>query len=137
MTQKHRSLSNPKGVHPPVGRYHHLARAKASELLFLAGQVAVDEDGSMIGEGDAGAQTRKAFENVGVVLEGAGASFDDIVQITTYLVGRESLPSYFDSRAQVFDEIFPNGDYPPNTLLIIGGLVDEKMLVEIEVVAAV
>ena len=136
MTQPHIFLSNPSSVHPPVGRYHHLARVEASELLFLAGQVAIDGDGNFVGEGDAGAQTRQAYANIGKILEEAGASFSDIVQINTYLVGQENLQSYLDGRAEVFDEIFPGGVGPPNTLLFVAGLFEEEMLVEIEIVAA-
>ena len=132
----HRTLLNPSTVHPPVGRYHHVARVRASEFLFLAGQVAVDDDGSMVGVGDAGAQTRKAYENIGKVLEGVGASFSDVTHINTYLVGRENLQSYMDERAKVFDEIFPEGVGPPNTLVFVDALFEDEMLVEIQVVAA-
>ena len=46
MTRPHRSLESPDAVHPPVGRYSHLARFKASETLVLAGQVAIDQEGA-------------------------------------------------------------------------------------------
>jgi enamine deaminase RidA (YjgF/YER057c/UK114 family) len=89
MTQTHRSLENPDAVHPPVGRYSHLARFKASETLVLAGQVAIDLEGRLVGEGDLAAQTRQVFDNIGRILEGAGASFDNVVEFTTYVVGRD------------------------------------------------
>ncbi len=136
MTPSKRTLSNPDRVHAPLGPYSHLARVRSDELLFLAGQVAVDASGSLVGRGDAAAQTRKAIENIGEILRGAGASFADVVQLTTYVVGRRSVQPYLDARTQVFAEIFPNGDYPPNTLLVISGLFDEDMLVEITAVAA-
>ena len=136
MTRPDGSLSNPSDVHAPVGRYHHLARITARELLFLAGQVAVDADGELVGKGDAGVQTVQAYRNIGAVLESAGASYDDIVQLTTYVVGRHSVQPYLDARAELFEEIFPDGQYPPNTLLVIDGLVDEGMLVEVTAVAA-
>jgi enamine deaminase RidA (YjgF/YER057c/UK114 family) len=123
-------------VHHPVGRYAHLARVKAEELLFLAGQVSVDENGDVVGKGDAGAQTLKAYRNIGTILESAGASFANVVQLTTYVVGRESVQPYLDARTDLFAEIFPDGSYPPNTLLVISGLVDPDMLVEVMAVAA-
>ena len=113
-----------------------MARVKSGELLFLAGQVGVDVSGSLVGRGDAGAQTRKAYENIGEILRSAGASFSDVVQLTTYVVRRRSVQPYLDARTQVFEEIFPDGEYPPNTLLVISGLFDEDMLVEITAVAA-
>lgn len=54
MTHPHRELSNPSGVSPPLGKYSHVAEVTASKLLFLAGQVSVDEVGSLVGEGDVG-----------------------------------------------------------------------------------
>ena len=129
-------MSNPKGVHQPVGRYHHLARVKASEFLFLAGQVAIDDNGDFVGEEDAGAQTRQAYANIGNILAAAGAGFGHLVQINTYLVGQGNLDSYLAGRADVFAEIFPEGVGPPNTLVFVDALFEPKMLVEIEVVAA-
>ena len=136
MTPLERTLANPEGVHPPVGRYSHVARVKASEMLYLAGQVGVDENGDLIGEGDAQAQTHQAYENIGTLLESEGASFQNVVQLTTYVVGRESIQPYLDARTDLFAEIYPDGDYPPNTLLVIGGLVRPEMLVEVTAVAA-
>ena len=112
-----------------------MARVRAGELLFLAGQVAVDEKGALVGRGDAAAQTKQAYRNIGRVLQSAGASFDDIVQLTTYVVGRGSVQPYLDARTEVFAEIFPAADYPPNTLLVIDGLLDKEMLVEVTAVA--
>jgi len=59
-----------------------------------------------------------------------------VVEFTTYLVGRESVQPYLDARTEVFPSIFPDKDYPANTLLIIGGLIKEELLVEIKAVAA-
>ena len=70
------TLSNPGGVRPPAGWYHHLARVEGARLLFLAGQVGLDQDGRLAGNGDVHAQLHQAFRNIGKVLESAGASFD-------------------------------------------------------------
>ena len=57
-------------------------------------------------------------------------------KFTTYVVGRDSVQGFIDGRNQVFPDIFPNGDYPPNTLLVVDGLVRDEFLVEIKAVAA-
>ena len=62
--------------------------------------------------------------------------FDNVVEFTTYVVGRDSVQGFIDGRNQVFPDIFPGGDYPPNTLLVVDGLVREEFLVEIKAVAA-
>ena len=136
MSRLGRLTPHPAGVHPPVGKYSHLAGVTAGELLFLAGQVALDADGKLVGEGDAAAQTKQAYRNIGEILKSAGASFDNVVQLTTYVVGRGSVQPYLDARTELFAEIFPDGSYPPNTLLVISGLVHEGMLVEVTAVAA-
>jgi len=105
-------------------------------LLYVAGQVGVDPSGSLVGKGDAAAQTRQALENIGHVLTAAGADFGDVVEFTTYVVGRESVPGYLEGRSEVYPDIYPDGDFPPNTLLVVAGLVNEDFLVEIKAVAA-
>ena len=109
---------------------------KAGSLLFVAGQTAMNSKGILVGEGDAAAQTRQAFENIGHVLESAGASFSDVVEFTTYLVGIESVEPFMETRTELFRELYPEGDYPTNTLLNIVSLAGSKALVEIKAVAA-
>lgn len=132
-----RLTANPPDVPDPVGMYSHIVRVEAKELLFLAGQVAVDADGNTLGKGDAGAQTLIAYEYIGNILADAGASYKDIVQVRTYIVGQENLPSYLDARKELFEKIYADGVYPPNTLVFVQALFEPDMLVEIEVIAAI
>ena len=127
---------NPANAPKPLGAYSHAVKVTAGSLLYVAGQVGVDSGGNLVGRGDVAAQTRQVFRNLGAVLAGAGASFGNVVEFTTYLVGRESIQPFIEARTQLFPSLFPNGDYPPNTLLVIDGLVHEDMLVEIKAVAA-
>jgi enamine deaminase RidA (YjgF/YER057c/UK114 family) len=120
----------------PLGAYSVGMTVTAQKLIFVAGQVGVDLAGALVGPGDAAAQTRQVFQNIGGVLESAGAGFNNVVEFTTYVVGREAVQGFIDGRSQVFPEIFPDGDYPPNTLLVVDGLVREEFLVEIKAVAA-
>ena len=131
------SFSNPDGVHAPVGRYSHLVRTTATEILYLAGQVGVDVDGNLVGEGDIGLQLRQTYKNIGAILESAGASYADIVSVVTYVVGTESLQPYQEARVDLFDEMWPDGRFPPNTLLAINGLARPEMLVEVTATAVV
>ena len=120
----------------PLGAYSVGMLVNAGRLLYVAGQLGVDANGSLTGPGDAAAQTRQVLENIGHVLEAAGAGFSNVVEFTTYVVGRGSVQGFIDGRNQVFPQIFPNADYPPNTLLVVEGLVREEFLVEIKAVAA-
>ena len=129
-------FTNPSEVHVPVGKYSHLVSVAPAGLLFLAGQIAVDTDGNAVGEGDIAAQTRETYRNIGVVLGSVGASFSDVVQFTTYVVGQELVRPYLAARTAVFEELYPDGIYPPNTLLVVSGLVREEYLLEVTTVAA-
>ena len=135
MPNLQRTTLNPANAPKPLGAYSHAVKVSPGSLLYIAGQVGVDSNGSLVGP-DVGAQTRQVFQNIGHVLAGAGATFANVVEFTTYLVGRSSIQPFIEARTQLFPSLFPNGDYPPNTLLVISGLVQEELLVEIKAVAA-
>ena len=120
----------------PLGAYSLGISVRAGKLVYVAGQVGVDSNDNLVGKGDAAAQTRQALENIGHVLAAAGAGFSDVVEFTTYVVGRSSVQGYLDGRGGVYPTIYPNGEFPTNTLLVVAGLVNEDLLVEIKAVAA-
>ena len=136
MAALQRTVVNTPQAPQPIGAYSQAIRIKAGELVFVAGQVGLDADGDMVGRGDVAAQTRQVFHNIGQILASVGASFGNVVEFTTYVVGRESVQGFIEARTDIFPTIFPDADYPPNTLLIIDGLVREEFLVEVKAVAA-
>ena len=131
-----RRTINPEGVPAPIGAYSAVVQANCGRVAYLAGQVALNADGNLVGAGDVGAQTKQVFQNLGKALEGIGASWSDVLEFTSYLVGRESVQPFIQARSEIFPSMFPNGDYPANTLLVIDGLVREDLLVEVKAVAA-
>ncbi len=135
MAQLERTVIDPEQLQTPGGEYSSGLKVKAGSLLFVAGQTAMNSKGILVGEGDAAAQTRQAFENIGHILESAGASFSDVVEFTTYLVGIESVQPFMEARTELFRELYPEGDYPTNTLLNIVSLAGSKALVEIKALA--
>lgn len=135
MSELQRCILEPSGVAPPAGKYSHAIRARGGEILFVAGQIATDGDGNLVGDGDVAAQTRQVFANIGNVLKSAGGSFGDVVEFTYYLVGRGVVQPFLDARTEIFDEAFPDGEYATATLLVIEGLVREDLLLEVSAVA--
>lgn len=123
---------NPSGVGAPFSAYSHLART--ADLLFVAGQVGIDEHNAIAGP-DVAAQTVRAYDNVRTVLESQGATLRDVVRFVTYLTSREHVPAFYATRETYFAEHYPDGQYPPNTLLIVSGLVRLELLVEIDATA--
>jgi enamine deaminase RidA (YjgF/YER057c/UK114 family) len=131
------SIYNPAELGTPLGPYSQVARVKANELLFIAGMVAVDANGQLVGEGDFEAQTSQVFGNIHAALRSAGADWSNVVQFTTYLVHSQDVPRFMDFRLRAFPKMFVNASYPPNTLLIVDRLVREALLIEVQTVAAI
>ncbi|HEY2136865.1 MAG TPA: RidA family protein [Xanthobacteraceae bacterium] len=129
-------LINPDALGKPLGQYSHMARVKASEYLFVAGQVAVDKAGNVVGADDFDAQCVQAFANIAAALASQGAGWANVVEFTTYLVDSQDIAKFMKFRLREFPRMFPDGAYPPNTLLMIDRLVGEAFLVEVKVVAA-
>ena len=130
-------IVNPEALGKPLGQYSHMTRVKASEFLFIAGQLGVDKDGKFAGDGGFDAQCVQTFANIEVALKSAGAGWANVVQFTTYLVHSQDIPNFMKYRLREFPKMFSNGAYPPNTLLMIDRLVLEPALIEVQAVAAV
>ena len=121
----------------PLGLYSHVSRVKSGNTIYIAGQVGVDAQGNLVGPGDFAAQMRQTFVNLDIALEAAGGSFADVAKFTTYITRDTDLPAFMETRKAIFAQIYPKGDYPPNTLLVISRLVKPELLIEIEAIAAV
>jgi enamine deaminase RidA (YjgF/YER057c/UK114 family) len=128
-------ILNPDALGKPLGQYSHMTRVKASEFLFIAGQVAV-KDGKLVGADDFDAQCVQTFANIEAALKSAGAGFANVVEFTTYLVHSQDIAKFMTFRLREFPRMFPGGAYPPNTLLIVDRLVQEGFLIEVSAVAA-
>ena len=130
------SIYNPSTLGAPLGQYNHVTRVRADEFLFLAGMLAADRDGNVVGTDDFDAQTAQVFGNISEALASAGAGFANVVQFTTYLVHSQDIEKFMAFRLREFPKLFPSGIYPPNTLLIVDRLVREAFLVEVQTIAA-
>ena len=129
-------FENPDALGKPLGQYSHMTRVKASEYLFIAGQVAVDKAGNVIGADDFDAQCVQTFANIETALASQGAGWANVVEFTTYLVHSQDIPKFMAYRTREFPKLFAGGAYPPNTLLMIDRLVKEEFLIEVSAVAA-
>ena len=121
-------IYNVEALGKPLGQYSHVARVKADEYLFIAGMLAPGETFD--------AQCSGAFAQIEAALKSAGAGWGNIVQFTTYLVHSQDIPNFMKWRLREFPRLFPDGRYPPNTLLVIDRLVQEQYLIEVQTLAA-
>ena len=129
-------ILNPPSLGVPLGQYSQITRVKASEFLFIAGQLSCDKQGAVVGAGDFDRQCQQVFANLGDALQSVGAGWGNIVQFTTYLVHSQDIQNFMNFRLRTFPQMFPNGAYPPNTLLMVDRLVQEPFLVEVQAIAA-
>ena len=129
-------IINPDSLGKPMGQYSQIARVKAAETLYIAGQLSGDKEGNIVGADDFDAQCAPGFANIRTALESCGAGWGNVVQFTTYLVHSQDIPKFMQYRLREFPRMFPSGAYPPNTLLMVDRLVKEPFLVEVQTVAA-
>jgi 2-iminobutanoate/2-iminopropanoate deaminase len=123
-----------KELGPTLGMYSHGMVAPAGEIVVVAGQVGMD-GGRLVGPGDVVAQTRQTFANIDKVLRAAGCGMRDVVRFQTFLTYASDIEPFMRARRDVFPGYFPDGVYPPNTLLVVSRLVQPELLVEIEAMA--
>ena len=122
-------IHNIEAIGKPVGPYSHVARVKSDETLYIAG---------MLSPGDGfEAQCSGVFSQIEQALKSEGGGWRNVVQFTTYLVHSQDIAKFYKWREREFPRMFPDGKYPPNTLLIIDRLVQEQFLIEIQTIAAV
>ena len=106
----------------------------AGDLVSVAGQVGVDRDNQVVGP-DVTSQALQTYENIRLILESQGATLRDIVRFVVYLVAADDVAGFYAAREQYFGEHFAEGEYPPNTLLIVQALVKPELRIEIDATA--
>ena len=119
----------------PTGLYRpptYSPVVKAGNTIYIAGQTAMDVSGSLVGKGDIKVQVAQVFRNIMTALASVGASYTNLVKVTTYLTSAAYIEGYRTVRSQ-----FLISNLPASTLLVIKGLAQANMLVEIDAIAVV
>ena len=123
---------NPEGMMRP-GAYTPVVAARGGRTLYVAGQVALNETGELVGAGDLAAQAEQVYRNVGLALKGAGATFDDLVKITVYVVNLR--PEHRDVMSKARARHVNRDNPPASTLVGVQALARDGFLIEIEAIA--
>src|SRR5689334_10483978 len=125
---------SPAGLSKPIG-YSHVVAASGGTTVYISGQVAFDAAGNVVGEGDHRRQAEQVFANLQLALAAAGAGFENLVKVSYFVVGltRDVTLALREVRAG-----FISAEHPPaSTLIAVAGLVDPRLLIEVEAVAVV
>jgi len=125
---------NPPGSPTPKS-YHHVVTTAPGKLIFISGQVSLDSDRNIAGEGDVLAQARQAMRNLKSAVEAGGGQISDVVQITTHVVNYD--PVQLEDITRTIAEFFEPECLPTNTLVGINSLSTEGLLIEIGGMAVV
>ena len=128
---------NPPSLAKPAG-YSHGVEVQGGKTLYIAGQVAFDKDGKLVGAGDIVAQFRQICQNLNAVLLSRAGRLNDIVKLTIFVLDRAAYKARAREIGLVYREFFGR-HYPAMTLLEVKGLYDDDQgcLIEIEAVAVV
>jgi len=126
---------NPPKLGTPPG-YSQVVDVRASRLVFIAGQTALDREGKVVGEGDFAAQAAQVFRNLGAALEAAGCTAANLVKLTVFLRDMNKLAAYREARNRFFASVVPPAA-PAVTLVEVSRLYAPDFLIEIEAIAAV
>ena len=122
-------IPEPEGVAPGNG-YTNVVTGRG-RLVAVSGQIALDADGKLVGEGDPGAQARQVFENLRRCLAAAGVGFDEVVKLTYFVTDIAHLPAI---RA-VRDTYVDPARLPASSAVQVAGLFRPDLLLEIEAFA--
>ena len=124
--------TNPPALSTPTGYTHVVEVSGPVKTVYIAGQIALDKDGKVVGEGDMKAQAEQVFKNLQAALSAAGAKFSDVVKMNTFITDMAQAPAVREVRARYFGETTP-----ASTLVQVVHLARPEFLLEIEVIAVV
>jgi enamine deaminase RidA (YjgF/YER057c/UK114 family) len=121
---------NPPTLVKPNG-YTHVVVAPDARTVYVAGQVAFDSTGQLVGGSDFQAQADQVFQNLRRALSSVGGSLDDVVKTTTFVTDQKNVEKLREIRLKYLDKAHP----PANTLVVVSSLARPNLLIEIEAVA--
>ena len=126
--------SNPPELGTPPG-YSQIVDVRASRIIFIAGQTALDPDGNLVGKNDFAAQAAQVFRNLATALQARGCDATSLVKLTVFLTDMDNLGAYREARNRFFATVTPAAA-PAVTLVEVSKLYGPDLMIEIEAIAA-
>ena len=125
----HARFIQPEGIRASTA-YTHVVEVTGGRTVYIAGQVAVDRDGTLVGPGDMGAQARQVFENLAAALASVGGGFEHLVKTNMYVTDMSDRDVLREVRSE-----YLAAPPPTSTLVQVVSLAREGFLLEIEAIA--
>ena len=130
-----RKVLAPTADRNPIGMYSAGFAVDPARLVFVSGQVAMNAEGQVVGDGDVKAQAAQVYRNLAAVLAEAGCTLRDVVKFTTFLVRNQDWTPFAEWRRAEYPKLFPDGIYPANTGMVVVELARPNLLIEVEAIA--
>ncbi len=129
-------LFNPDTMFKPTAGYSQVAEVTGGKIVYIAGQVALDRSGSLVGKDDFRAQVQQVFENLKAAVEAAGGDFKSVIKLNYYCA--ESVdPSQLPVVREIRDRYVDTANPPTSTFVVVKRLVRPEWLIEVDAVAVV
>ena len=129
-------LFNPEAMAKPTAGYSQVAEVTGGKVVYIAGQVALDKSGNLVGKDDFQAQVQQVFENLKIAVEAAGGDFKNVIKLNYYCA--ESVdPSLISAVRTVRDKYVDTSNPPTSTFVVVKRLVRPEWLIEVDAVAVV
>ncbi len=125
---------NPDGLFKNPAFSQAIITQGSGKTIYIGGQDAVDINGNIVGKGDIAAQTEQTMKNVQTVLEGCGATFNDLVKLTIYVVSGQDITKGFEVSRKYFKDVI---NQPIVTVVIVPALGRPDFLLEVDGIAFV
>jgi enamine deaminase RidA (YjgF/YER057c/UK114 family) len=129
-------LFNPDTMAKPTAGYSQVAEVNDGKIVYIAGQVALDRSGNLVGEDDFRAQVQQVFENLKAAVEAAGGDFSNVIKLNYYCAENVD-PSQLPAVREIRDKYVNTANPPASTFTVVKRLVRPEWLIEVEAVAVV
>ncbi len=113
--------------------YSHIVEVRGGRTLYIAGQIALDAEGKVVGEGNFQAQAKQVFANLEARLKEAGATFKDVVKLNYFVTDASEIQAL-----RAIRDSYVNKENPPaSTLVVVRGLFRPEFMIEVEAIAVI
>jgi len=129
-------IYNPGMMAKPTAGYSQVAEVTGGKIVYIAGQVAQDKAGNLVGGSDFRAQVQQVFENLKAAVVASGGDFNSVVKLN-YFCAESVDPSQMPAMREVRDKFVNTANPPTSTFVVVKRLARPEWLIEVEAVAVV